>query len=567
VRLSVTALLCGAFTSAAAQNVPAVPCVGQRIDSIAIDAQAPTVTGLRRVPVLGNIVRETHVITRGDVIRGYLLLRVGDRCERLRLAESERLLRAQPFLADASIEVIPNRRAGVTLVVQTIDEASLIFGGSLSNETPQVRGVKVGNSNLAGLGIAASIAWRHEPAFDDRLHVGVADYQFGGQPYVFSVSSLRDALGRDERAQMTLPFRTDLQRLAWRALIGESRGHAQFTQRDSGRLTLGFAREYAEAGGIARLGPPGRLSLLGLSFTHERAWPDTGAKLITPTGFRPDTATAFTGRFGETRTPRVNALVGVRGIRFMRVRGFDALRGLQDVPLGLQFGTLVGRSVPAFGANSNDVFVASDLYIGFGNPTMTYRLQAQAEGRRVRGNRTWDGLVGSGRLSRYNRVSTTRTRVYSVEWSGTEGVLVPHALSLGVADGGIRGFRNTTTVGGRRGIARVDEQFYLGAPKSFGDLGIAWFVDAGQIWAGDIPYGERTPVRSSTGLSLLLAVPMRSTRMWRLEFAAPINPERGGHKWELRLSHSDRTSFFWREPNDVDAARARAVPASIYSWP
>jgi hypothetical protein len=251
----------------------------------------------------------------------------------------------------------------------------------------------------------------------------------------------------------------------------------------------------------------------------------------------------------------------------MRVRGFDALRGLQDVPLGLQFGTLVGRAVPAFGANSNDVFVASDLYIGFGNPTMTYRLQAQGEGRRARGSRTWDGLVGSGRLSRYNRVTTTRTRVYSVEWSGTEGVLVPHALSLGVADGGIRGFRNTTTVGGRRGIARVDEQFYLGSPQSFGDFGIAWFVDAGQIWAGDIPYGERTPVRSSAGLSLLLAVPMRSTRMWRLEFAAPINPERGGKKWELRLTHSDRTSFFWREPSDVDAARARAVPASIYSWP
>jgi hypothetical protein len=566
VRLRYTALLLScAFAGTAAQS--SVPCTGQRIDSIVIDAQAPTVSGLRRVPVVGDVVRNTHVVTRDDVIRRYLLLRVGDRCTELRRAESERLLRAQPFLADATIEVRPNTRGGVTLEVQTIDEASLILSGSLNNKTPQVRGVKLGSSNLAGLGILASMSWRHEPSFDDRLQVRLSDYQFAGRPYVMSLASVRDAFGRDDRAELTLPFRTDVQRVAWRTLIGESRGHAQFVQRDSGRLALGYGREYAEAGGIARLGPPGRLSLLGLSFTNERAWPDTVYKQITEHGFLPDTASGFAGRFMETKAARVNALMGVRGLRFMRVRGFDALRGLQDVPLGLQFGTLVGRSVPAFSANSNDIFVASDLYLAFGNTRAAYRLQVQGEGRRAQGSKDWDGLVGSGRLSRYSRVTTWRTRMLSVEWSGTERVLIPHSLSLGVAEGGVRGFRSSTAVGGRRGIARVDENFYLGAPFSFGDLGLAWFVDAGQLWAGDLPYGERTPIRAAAGASLLLAVPMRSTRMWRLEFAAPINRELGGSRWELRLSHSDRTSFFWREPADVDAARARAVPASIYTWP
>ena len=55
--------------------------------------------------------------------------------------------------------------------------------------------------------------------------------------------------------------------------------------------------------------------------------------------------------------------------------------------------------------------------------------------------------------------------------------------------------------------------------------------------------------------------------MWRLEAAVPLNPEKGGSRWELRLSHRDIASFFWREPADVDAARARAVPASVYNWP
>jgi hypothetical protein len=567
MRSRVTALLlCGGATAVGAQANP-VPCRGQRIDSIVVDAQAPSVAGVRRVPVVGKVVRSTHVVTRGEVVRGYLLLKVGDRCSQLRLVESERILRAQPFLADATIEALANRRGGVTLEVKTIDEASLILSGSVASAAPQVRSVRVGSANLAGLGVSTSIAWRHQPAFDDRLELRLSDYQFAGQPYVLSAASIRDPLGRDDRAQLTLPFRTDLQRIAWRTLIGESRGHAQFTQRDSGRLALGYGREYAEAGGIARAGPPGRLSLFGFSFTNERSWPDTTPRRLTESGFQPDTASAFAGRFVASRAARINALLGVRGIRFMRVRGFDALRGTQDIPLGLQLGTLIGRAVPAFGANSNDLFVASDLYLGFGHTRLTYRLQAQGEGKRARGTKQWDGLVASGRLSRYSRPSDRHTRVISVEWSATSRVTVPHSLSLGLPDGGIRGFRNSTTIGGRRGIVRIDERFYLGAPFAVGDLGLAWFADAGQLWPGDLPYGVRTPVRASAGASLLLAVPMRSTRMWRLEFAAPINREPGASRWELRLSHSDRTSFFWREPGDVDAARAQAVPASIYNWP
>lgn len=562
-------LLCASAATAAAQNRAQVACRGQRIEAIAVEAEAPTVTGLRRVPVLGNVVRETHVITRDDVVRGYLLLRVGDRCTQLHRAESERILRAQPFLADADIDVFPGQRGGVVLVVKTIDEASLIVSTSLSDAAPTVRGARLGSANLSGLGISASVGWQYHQTLDDRVELRMSDYQFAGRPYVFSFATIRDPLGRDDRAELTLPFRTDVQRYAWRTHIGESRSHALLVERDSGRLVLGFGRQFAEAGGIGRLGPPGRLTLLGLSFTNERARPDTAPERLNEAGLFPDTAAALSGRFVEMRAARVNALIGVRGIRFVRARGLDALRGSQDVPLGLQIGTLVGRAVPALGANANDLFVATDIYAGFGSPRLLYRMQLQAEGRRERGGggAQWDGMVGSGRLIGYARVGDRRTRTLSVEWSGTSRVRVPHALSLGVPDGGIRGFQNAGSIGARRAIARFSEQVYAGSPFSFGDVGFAIFADVGKLWAGDMPYGVTTPVRSSAGASLLLAVPRRSTRTWRLEFAMPTNREPGTSRWSLRLSHSDLTSFFWREPLDVDAARARAVPGSIYNWP
>lgn len=544
-----------------------VPCRGQRIDGIAITTEAPTVTGLRRVPVLGNIVRQTHVVTREEVVRRFLLLHVGGRCTELRRTESERILRAQPFIADATIDVTTNARGGVNLDVRTTDEASLILSGAVGTTSPIVQAVRVGSSNLAGLGVSTSLAWRHEPAFDDRFEIGMTDYQVGGQPYVLSLGALREPLGGEDRAELTLPFRTDLQRFAWRTRVGESRGHAGFATRDSGRLALGFGRDYLELGGLGRLGPPGKLTLFGLSFTRERAWPDSDAVLISRLGFRPDTAAGFAGRFMETRAARVNALVGLRGIRFMRVRAFDALRAQQDVPIGLQIGTMVGRGVRALNADSRDLFVASDLYLGFGSPTRAYRLQLRGEGRRPMGSRDWDGLVGSGRLARYSRPGQSHTRIVSLEWSGTSGVRVPHSLSLGLPEGGMRGMRGASAVGGRRGIARWDEQLYVGSPFAFGDLGISLFADAGQLWAGDLPYGQTTRLSTSAGVGLLLGVPMRSPRMWRLELAAPLNRLQGTRSWVLRLSHSDRTTFFWHEPVDVELARARAVPASVYNWP
>ena len=544
-----------------------VPCRGQRIDSIHVITAAPTVTGLRRVPLAGTLVRNIHVVTRDEIVRGFLLFEVGDRCTELRRAESERILRAQPFLADADILVRPGNRGGVIIEVRTIDDVSLILSGSVGGSAPNVRSVRVGSSNLAGVGITTSVGWKHDAVYDDHLQGRIVDHQLFGQPYVLDLSGSRHAFGRENYGQLSLPFRTDVQRFAWRGLIGDHRAHATFAARDTGRIALAFERSFAEAGGILRIGPPGKLALAGVSVTNERTRPDTNVIRITDLGFRPDTAAALLGRFAESRAARINALAGLRWLRFQRVRGFDALRGSQDVPIGFQLGTLVGRGVKALDANSNDIFVAGDLYLGIGNSRVIYRLQAQAEARRSLEGDSWDGLIGSGRFSRHLRVSERRTRIASVEWSGTERVLVPHALALGSPEGGLRGYSSTEEYGARRGIARLEEQIFLGSPFDYGDAGISIFVDAGQLWPGDLPYAQRTPVRTAAGLSFLVAVPRRSTRTWRLEVAVPINPPRGESRIEVRLRHADLTSFFWREPADVHGARARAVPASVYNWP
>jgi hypothetical protein len=46
----------------------------------------------------------------------------------------------------------------------------------------------------------------------------------------------------------------------------------------------------------------------------------------------------------------------------------------------------------------------------------------------------------------------------------------------------------------------------------------------------------------------------------------PVNPG-GPRRLDFRITSADRTSFFWREPDDVLVARERTVPSSIFNWP
>src|SRR5437868_13765886 len=78
----------------------AVACTGQRVNDIVIHSFAPTIAAVRSVPVVAEVARSIHATTRSDLIRRYLLMARGDQCTELRRSESERILRAQPFLAD-----------------------------------------------------------------------------------------------------------------------------------------------------------------------------------------------------------------------------------------------------------------------------------------------------------------------------------------------------------------------------------------------------------------------------------------------------------------------------------
>ncbi len=541
-----------------------VSCAGQRIDDVVVYSEAPSVANLERVPVVADVARALHATTRTQLIRRFLLLDESQPCSELRRAESERILRAQPFIAGADIYVIPNDHGGVDLEVRTSDEASIILGGTVRARSPNVSYLLLGNANLAGQGLYVAGWWRDGDGLRDAVGARLVDHQFLGNAWVFGLEAERATLGGSWRVEAAQPYLTDLQRLAWRVRSGMHKGYVELRMPNRDEPKLASDRSYFDIGGIVRVGTPGRLSLFGASIAGENA--QTGDRLL----LHEDGVLRDIGRtprvYAPHKTARANLLWGIRDINYVRREGLDALTAVQDVPIGFQLGTQFGRSVAVLGSREDDIFMAGDLYIGASKGIATVRIQAQGEGRRSSGSSQWDGVLTTGRVTHYLKLSPRNLNSVILEWSGGYRQRTPFQLLLGVPEGGVRGYEESALAGGQRIVVRVDERFVLGRVLKFAEAGVALFADAGRQWAGDVPFGVTTGVKSSVGFSILAAVPPRSARLWRVDFAVPLSSGANA-RITVKVSNADRTQFAFREARDVRVGRELTVPSSIFAWP
>ena len=538
--------------------------MGQTISQIVIYAEAPSVASLRRVPVIARIARTLHATTQVDIIERFLLFKATDRCSELRRAESERILRAQPFIAEADVFIVGNDDGTVDAEVKTSDEASIVFGGSVRARAPNVSSLLVGNANVGGQGIYMSGSWRSGDGFRDGYAARLIDNQFLGQALVAAVEGERASIGGSWRAQAGRPFFTDLQRVAWRARSGMARDLVELRRPAGSRPSVELQRRYFDVGGIARVGAPGRLGLFGLSITGDDEEPGNRL-IIADSGVTHDLG-PVPRTYQPHRIARGNLLLGVRDIHFERRQGYDALTASQDVPLGVQLGTQIGRSLSVLGAREEDFFLAGDLYVGLSSLNTVTRVQMQGEGRRQSGGAAWDGILTTGRVTHQRKFNSAHLGQAVLEWAGGFQQRTPFQLLLGVSESGIRGYENSTFAGGRRLVGRLEHRYTYGMVKKVADVGVAAFADAGRQWAGDVPFGVTTPIKSSIGVSLLAAVPARSARLWRADLAVPLN--RGaGASVTLKFTNADRTAFVFRDARDVASGRELTLPSSIFAWP
>jgi hypothetical protein len=564
------ALLFAAASATMAQSQslsgPPVTCKGERISRIDIDASPPfRITGNNMWQRAGRFAAKEHVTTRESVIRRYLALQLGGQCTEVRRAESERILRAQPFIADATVLAYADGAGGVTIGVTTVDEVTLLVGLGIRAKSPNVHSAMLGEANLLGSAIHAQASWK-DARFRDIYAGKIIDYQFLGRPYQFRVDGGRRELGSDWATELSHGFLTDLQRLSWRTTAGHANGYFHFRRPNADPSVLQVRRSYSDIGGVVRIGPPlGRLALVGGSISFEDEAPGMQPILVTDTGLIPDTSQALMNRYTKHQTARLNALWGVRNVRFVRVSGFDALEGTQDLRTGVQVATVIGKGARFLRGEERDWFGSTDLYVGMATPISYAALNIAGEGRRD-DDGEWDGILAHGRAAMYLKPFNRQTWISDLTWSSGWRQRIPFQLTFADRDGGLRGFRTAQVGGARRLIARVEDRYLVGRYKELATVALAGFAEGGKLWAGDSPFGVNTPLYASTGVSILAASPPQSRRTIRVDFAVPVKGERK-HNWEVRMTVTDLTRTFRIEPRDIYYSRARSVPSSVFNWP
>jgi len=404
-----------------------VACAGQRISNIVVLTQPPFTD---RLPDWADFVRRGmvrfHSNTQDQVVRQFLLFKPGEQCTELERTESERILRVQPFLVDARVRAFDDGEGGVELEVETRDEFSVVGGILLNGESPVLRGLTIGESNLAGRGIYSALSWRDGGAYDDLYSARIVDHQFMGQRNIARLFGERAQRGHQYGAELLRPYYTDLQRLAWHAGYGGRSDFVRLVREDQPNLGLSHQRDFGDVGAVFRVGEPGRLKLIGASLTHEQGQVGTRPVVVDIGGFRDDSLSGdFPPLYRDARVTRLNALAGMRRVSFMRVEGFDALTGVQDVRVGVQSGVTLGRSVGVLNGRDRDLFLRYDVYVGGGSPRSFVGLETLTEARRDAGTRTWDGIITGGRLAWYFKPWRTQLTLTSLDWGGGWNVRVP----------------------------------------------------------------------------------------------------------------------------------------------
>lgn len=477
-----------------------------------------------------------HMETRESVIRRELLFREGDCFDRLRITESERLLRGYLFLQSAAVEATRRSNGDYDVQVTTRDEWSLRIVPRLElGSGPAVAGVSVTEWNIAGTGKAFEFLFASRAGRDD-IGGSFFNPQFLGTRWNAGLLALSTESGWMFRETLGYPFVGLVGR--WAAIQDAFYGERWFRyflgdSKDRYELIMPMTQVAAQVGGAVRVvaAPRGRATKLasyGLTVSYER--------LSYGDAFPHDSATAARLALSDEAVAaladlalrprediRLNLVVGIRGLDFIRRRGVSTLQATEDMAIGATADLVLGLASSAFGSSDDHVLAGLDLYGGARVRGNWFSLmRASLEARRDYRQRTWRDMFGALQWTNIWLLGPGRTVTLEGRWSAGWEATVPFQLTLG-GPWGLAGFAPHRFPGGARAVVRLENRYFLGSLGRMMDLGFTAFVDGGRMWANQALFGVNSGLRGSAGVGLLIATPAGSRFAYRLQAALPID--------------------------------------------
>lgn len=550
--------------AAPAQDPPALPvpavspdsCENGRISYVFIDNKSIFDTSDpeldRRLLWAYRAANALHVSTREWVIRRELLFAPGSCYEPFLLQESERVLRNYDFLSRVDIFGAPQPDGTHHVIVSTRDEWSTRFdvrigsGGKFSLE-----GIRITEDNLLGMGQSLGIFYFERDVTRD---YGIAYYtpQVARTRWDLAIATGRTRAGTFFREVVGYPFVGDVSRWGGRQSYRREDQFFNFIiqddpQLDADHVLVPFRDKSFDFAIVRRTGRRGNTALVGAALSYQQLSYGRDITVAPEGNFDdrqpvPDSLVDIVNQQRESLSNiRAFALLGHRNVWWIRRRGLDSMQGQEDVRLGLEAVLGVGRSMPSLEVD-DDLYSTLSLYAGLQVGDVLTVARGRGDGRRdltsAADQPEWEDVYVEGELLSYIQPRRVPGQAVFMRAALSAGwnTRIPFQLTLGGIYG-IRGYDLERFPGGRRLLLTVEDRFFLGWPlPDVFDLGGSVFVDAGRMWAGDVPFGGNSGWRAGAGFGLRAAFPAGARSTYRIDIAWPL--ERGTRLGSFRLTMS-----------------------------
>jgi hemolysin activation/secretion protein len=472
-----------------------------------------------------------HISTRAETVRHQLLFRSGEPFRRRVLNETERLLRGQRYLNDASVTVVRyNEDNTVDLNVRVHDVWTLSPGFSFGRKGGEnSTKMKFEDSNFLGLGKQISLA-RSDDVDRTAWRLAYTDPHLFGSWWNLSTAYSSMSDGSEQALALSRPFYALDSR--WSANLGASDEDSAVSRYSLGKRLERFdmhEKQFDIGGGISSgLRDGWTMRYLG--------------------GFRYDDR-SFTARDDEpgVNLPDARTLsypwVGIEVLEdnYLSTRNLDQIGRTEDVYLGRSARMQVGFASTAFGSTRDALILDGALQDGLELGGERFLINSLGWRGRLEGSELNDAVLdANSRL--YLRQSERSVFFASLTASLTSNLDPERQLLLG-GDNGLRGYPLRYQAGKSNALVTLEERFYTSwQPLKLFNVGAAVFFDAGRSWGQDEYAAAPSGWLKDVGVGLRLGSARSGLgNVLHIDLAMPL--DRGNDIDSLQLLIETRKSF------------------------
>lgn len=478
--------------------------------------------------LLFRLLNDAHATSRDGTVRRQLLFAPGDALLPRRLAETERNLRQNNYIADARIVPVQVCDGRVDLLVVTRDTWSLEPGASFSHTGGQSNsGFTLKDTNLLGTGHAVAVDFSHSPERDS------IDYELDlaslfGTRITTSVHYVDTSDGQIRSLTSALPFYSlDAHWSAGGSFYEESR----IDTVTAGTATLARYRHdinhYEAFAGFS----PGLQGDFNNRYTLGVAREQDLFEPVDATSpAPPEDRTLNYPWVSYERTEN----------RFAIYRNINYIDRTEDVPLGQHLNVRLGYGSRAF-ENSIPQWRFSGTFSDAPDVGEHHllRLEGHVDGSWLSDANRFENTLTGGSVA-YHYLQDDRNRWYArLAVDLGSGLTTDHLLSLGGIDD-MRGYPRDFERGDRRYVLSLERRYYSSLHLfNLIRVGDVAFVDAGQAWQGDAGFSFKPVYDAGVGLRLSSSK-AHTGRVLHMDYAFPLKDTQNIAKaqWLLKVEQS-----------------------------